>query len=253
MIKKLKILILGLLFSTLSQAQCYPPIDTIFSNNCNYVIESPAIPANIPFTGCFLLYPEGSLIEPGFISIQSSGCGPFAYTNLSYSLYTSHCDSLTSGEIFPVSINPVAEIPDTTEYYILCFTWLPLCDQDAYCATYDYSFMPVEMLYFRGKENGETIKLEWATGSEHGSSHFLVTRSEDLFTWKAIDLIGSTGWSYSKTTYESVDAKPINGVSYYRLAQVDMDGSFTFSTIVAVSRFGYAVDQKYNVIGQEVK
>jgi hypothetical protein len=102
-----------------------------------------------------------------------------------------------------------------------------------------FRILPVEFLFvdanFR-RENREVL-VTWATGKEWNNSHFEIQRSEDgLKTWKTLDNVPGKGWSDVKTDYQFVDGFPplIGGLLYYRIKQVDFDGRFAFSKVVAV-------------------
>jgi hypothetical protein len=102
-------------------------------------------------------------------------------------------------------------------------------------ASLDCSVLPVELLSFDGQADQEAVQLEWITASESGSSHYLVERSIDGYTFEAIGQVQAAGTSYSTLTYAFVDPQPVRGVNYYRLKQVDLDGSTDLSDVVAVT------------------
>lgn len=102
-----------------------------------------------------------------------------------------------------------------------------------------FRILPVEFLFvdanFR-RENREVL-VTWATGKEWNNSHFEIQRSEDgLKTWKTLDNVPGKGWSDVKTDYQFADGFPpfIGGLLYYRIKQVDFDGRFALSKVVAV-------------------
>lgn len=98
-------------------------------------------------------------------------------------------------------------------------------------------FLPVEMLYVRNTcESGQSI-LEWATGSEVNSSHFLVERSADGLDWREIGRVNSVHQSNSQTEYIYVDDRADEmREGFYRLRQVDLDGRVTESEIVPMEK-----------------
>jgi hypothetical protein len=102
-------------------------------------------------------------------------------------------------------------------------------------ASLDCSVLPVELLSFDGQAAGEAVQLEWITASESGSSHYLVERSIDGYTFEAIGQVQAAGTSYSTLTYAFEDPQPVRGVNYYRLKQVDLDGTTDLSEVVAVT------------------
>ncbi len=102
-------------------------------------------------------------------------------------------------------------------------------------ASLDCNVLPVELLSFDGRADGDAVQLEWITASESGSSHYLVERSFDGYTFQTIGQVQAAGTSYSTLAYAFVDPQPVRGVNYYRLKQVDLDGTTDLSDLVAVT------------------
>ena len=59
-------------------------------------------------------------------------------------------------------------------------------------------------------------------------------RSADAFTFELAGSVFGAGNSQVALNYEFFDMHPYSGTSYYRLKQVDFDGTFTYSDIVPV-------------------
>jgi len=94
--------------------------------------------------------------------------------------------------------------------------------------------LPVELVRFAGACTGSTVELRWATGSENGNSHFLIQHSADGVEFQDIGRVEGAGTSHTLTEY-AFDAPRTEGLGYYRLLQVDLDGTTTPSPIEAVS------------------
>jgi hypothetical protein len=67
--------------------------------------------------------------------------------------------------------------------------------------------------------------LTWQTASEFNSSHFDVEKSRDGENWQLLSTVPSAGTSNELITYQSFDKNGTNGNNYYRLRQVDIDGT----------------------------
>ncbi len=78
------------------------------------------------------------------------------------------------------------------------------------------------------------VELDWATASESNSDHFEVEHSNDGRNWTAIGQVEAAGNSETMQLYSFTDDAPWSGVTYYRLAQVDRDGSATISRILTM-------------------
>jgi len=97
------------------------------------------------------------------------------------------------------------------------------------------NIVPVQLLYLRGKANGSQNQLSWATATELNSDYFGVQRSINLRDFTDIGRIKSAGDSRQRLEYSFIDEAPLPGVNYYRLKQVDKDGSSEYSKIVGVN------------------
>ncbi len=94
--------------------------------------------------------------------------------------------------------------------------------------------LPVELVLFDAKKDGETTLVTWQTASERESSHFNIVRSKDGFNFENIGEVSAARNSHQMLRYSFVDDSPLTGDSYYRLESVDLDGSTDFSNVVAV-------------------
>ena len=96
------------------------------------------------------------------------------------------------------------------------------------------STLPVTLLYFRAVAEHGTVLCEWATASEQESAYFTVEASRDGIAFDPIGEAPAAGNSQGPVHYSLVDEAPSPGISYYRLKQVDEDGSAVHSAVVAV-------------------
>jgi len=100
--------------------------------------------------------------------------------------------------------------------------------------------LPVELLFFDAKKNGEShVLCAWATASEINSDYFIVEAAieydqQGMLIFKQIGIVKAAGNSSSTINYSLLDDASYNGIVYYRLKQVDFDGSEVYSFIVAV-------------------
>lgn len=89
--------------------------------------------------------------------------------------------------------------------------------------------LPIEMLSFAAQDHGSRVHTQWITGSEHDNHHFEVERSVDGEHWASIGSVPGGGNSPVPLHYAWDDEQPLFGWSYYRLRQVDQDGTPHFS------------------------
>ena len=95
--------------------------------------------------------------------------------------------------------------------------------------------LPVELISFDAVENKGDVSLVWETGSERDNAYFIVERSQDNQKWETVQQVNGAGNSNSLQKYTAVDTKPYNGISYYRLQQVDNNGAVAYSDVQAVN------------------
>ncbi len=81
--------------------------------------------------------------------------------------------------------------------------------------------LPVSLVYFTAKIDGNRSKLTWQTGTEINNRGFVIYRSgED----KQFAKIGELDGKGTASTYSFIDENPLNGNNYYKLVQIDNDG-----------------------------
>lgn len=85
--------------------------------------------------------------------------------------------------------------------------------------------LPVQLIYFRVVAlPDKTVQLKWATASEVNNNYFLILRSEDGIHFEQTGKVNGHGTTTQFSHYEFTDSKPIPGLSYYRILQIDFDG-----------------------------
>jgi hypothetical protein len=95
--------------------------------------------------------------------------------------------------------------------------------------------LPVELTAFGAKRSGAAVTCSWSTASEKNSAHFIVERSLNGETFQALGKVAGQGTSTAAHSYSWRDEQPAAGTAYYRLRQVDTDGTTAFSPVVAVA------------------
>lgn len=78
--------------------------------------------------------------------------------------------------------------------------------------------------------------LKWATSNEQDNELFVIERSIDGINFEAIGKVKGEEYSKEYKEYQFLDMGLGNTASFYRLAQVDVDGSFNLSHILKVDR-----------------
>lgn len=140
---------------------------------------------------------------------------------------------------FLPSVIAIDRFPDTytgiSTSNIVLNTQLFLADTTTLCPVTP-SILPVELLSFTANEiNGNRIRLDWSTASEINNDYFIVEKSLDGINFTTSGIVDGSGnstvnLSYSMTDYLAEDVPLI----YYRLQQVDFDGSKSSSLSIPV-------------------
>jgi hypothetical protein len=89
--------------------------------------------------------------------------------------------------------------------------------------------IPVTWLSFNATLENKFVLLNWKTATEANSSHFEIERSINGYQFEKIGTVRAAGNSNTITSYDFTDRLPVKGMNYYRLKQVDLDGSFLYS------------------------
>lgn len=94
--------------------------------------------------------------------------------------------------------------------------------------------LPVQLVDFTGELAGLGAHLTWRTATEQNSDHFMVQRSTDLTSWLPFARVSAAGESSTLRTYETFDTQPLVSTTYYRIEQVDGDGTVEYSPVISL-------------------
>ncbi len=96
--------------------------------------------------------------------------------------------------------------------------------------------LPVDLVAFSAVNAGQQVLVSWQTATELNSAWFAVERSADGLEFAEIARVAAAGTTSEPRDYTHYDDSPLSGVSYYRLRQLDLDGTEDYSRTVAVQR-----------------
>nr|WP_294899177.1 T9SS type A sorting domain-containing protein [uncultured Pedobacter sp.] len=107
---------------------------------------------------------------------------------------------------------------------------------------FSMSTLPVSLLNFTGSSNLGKVNLGWQTATETNNNYFEVLRfSTDDLTPVKIATVNGRGNSNTLSSYSVFDEKPLSGVNYYQLRQVDFDGISSLSKVISINT-GFSAD-----------
>lgn len=95
--------------------------------------------------------------------------------------------------------------------------------------------LPVELVEFTAYKDGNVNVLQWGTASELNNDYFVVEHSTNGYEYYPLETIDGMGTTQQATEYRTFHADPAT-LEYYRLRQVDMDGSVSYSKSISVHR-----------------
>ncbi len=118
----------------------------------------------------------------------------------------------------------------------------------SYTATFDSGFsgfglsdaqpvvgpLPVTLTKFDGKYTSEGNILNWATSAETNNDMFILERSTNAKEFKELASIKSKGNNVELANYNYLDDTHSQGINYYRLKQIDKDGKYGYSKLIAI-------------------
>ena len=92
--------------------------------------------------------------------------------------------------------------------------------------------LPVTLISFRGKNNGNNNVLSWTVANEKDLNYYELQRSNDGQNFSGISQINATG----KSSYSFSDniTPGTSSIYYYRLKSVDKDGNFKYSAVIKI-------------------
>lgn len=94
--------------------------------------------------------------------------------------------------------------------------------------------LPVKMVSFSAEADQQKVKLNWSTATETNNDFFTIERSTNESQWAEIKKAKGAVNSTNIRNYLAYDESPVNGTSYYRIKQTDLDGKATYSEIRTV-------------------
>jgi photosystem II stability/assembly factor-like uncharacterized protein len=108
--------------------------------------------------------------------------------------------------------------------------------------------IPVELVSFTGEIELGKVILNWITATEINNSGFEIERKFNSDDWLNIGFVPGHGTTTEKQFYQFEDQPEKNGNYYYRLKQIDYNGTFEYSNEVAIEftpKFDFILEQNY--------
>ncbi|MCB9291579.1 MAG: T9SS type A sorting domain-containing protein [Lewinellaceae bacterium] len=116
--------------------------------------------------------------------------------------------------------------------------------------------LPISLLSFEGRIQNFAIHLHWRTATEQNNDYMAVERSADGIKYEELGQVKGAGTTQAPQEYSFVDEKPLPGLNYYRLRQVDFDGASERHKAISVlfrSKSGVALQVFPNPAGGQLR
>jgi hypothetical protein len=96
------------------------------------------------------------------------------------------------------------------------------------------TILNAELIDVDAKRVEDDIKVIWSTASEEDNDYFIVEKSTNGLEFEEMTRVDAEGNSNKTLDYSVLDQQPFNGLNYYRIITVGIDGSTQKSKVVAV-------------------
>ena len=196
-----------------------------------------AIKDNVDTTNVKLSWTDNSSNELGFVLQRKLGDSASV---AAYSIIDTLASDVTS------YIDTTAS--DTTKYTYRIYAY----NNDTVSAYSNIATittpLPVELTSFTVNTVDSKVLIAWATATEINNAGFSIERSADNKKFSAVTFIKGQGTSTEKSYYSYTDKSVLSGKYYYRLKQVDFDGTSQYLKSVEIDLGipkNYSLEQNY--------
>ncbi len=149
-----------------------------------------------------------------------------------------------SSDIMPVSYAAAIEVGDGDTLSLRIFCWYT---GSASTSKYLYvhnvviygtttaTVIPVELTSFSASVSGKAVVLNWVTATELNNSGFEIQKKFKNNEFETIGFVKGKGTTTQKTEYQYLDQSVDKGLNIYRLKQIDLNGSYSYSKKIEVN------------------
>lgn len=95
--------------------------------------------------------------------------------------------------------------------------------------------LPEVLLNFDAIFDNKKVELTWSSNTENNNNFYSIEKSKDAISFETVSTIKSFGNHSNIISYFDVDFTPFDGISYYRLKQIDSEGKILSSRLVSIN------------------
>ena len=93
-------------------------------------------------------------------------------------------------------------------------------------------------------DQSQAVELEWISNGDKVANNYQIERSTDNFNFFRIKAIIPIDEDEDANFYTTIDDSPLKGVTYYRIKQLNKNGSFKYSNAVRIDR-AFGIEEFY--------
>ncbi len=97
---------------------------------------------------------------------------------------------------------------------------------------YVLNVLPISWAYFKATLTNGSVGIDWGVNQGSSISGFYIERSNDSKNWERLQFVS---YISGNSNYAFTDVNPLNGINYYRIAEVDFDNHTSYSGIRSVN------------------
>lgn len=95
--------------------------------------------------------------------------------------------------------------------------------------------LPEVLLNFDAIFDNTKVELTWSSDTENNNNFFVIEKSKDAMNFEPLTSIKGFGNNSNIMSYFDVDYSPYEGISFYRLTQIDQKGGILSSRLVSIN------------------
>jgi len=96
-----------------------------------------------------------------------------------------------------------------------------------------YNPLPIELIEFKASCQKNHVQITWRTATEINNQYFIIEKSINGIDWQKLSQINGAGNSISTKNYNYLDYTTSNDIVYYRLIEVDNNGTKKINEIIS--------------------
>ncbi|MCU0406972.1 MAG: T9SS type A sorting domain-containing protein [Ignavibacteriaceae bacterium] len=96
------------------------------------------------------------------------------------------------------------------------------------------AIIPVELTSFTANVSRNNVTLNWTTATETNNSGFTIERSQTEAGWVEVGFVPGFGTTTELRSYSYTDAGLSSGTYFYRIKQIDYNGTFTYYNLASL-------------------